>query len=98
MKIDSINRNEALSQYMNSTAGATAKTSPTVNISDSVELSEGAQKFSNLMKTAQESLKASGSDEELKVSDILDRMNSNSYHVSTDDVVNGILNYTPKGE
>ena len=97
MKIDSVNRNEAVTQYLNSTSNASAKTPPTVNISDSVELSEGAQKFSNLIKTAQDSLKASGSDEEIKVSDILAKMKDNSYHVSTDDVVKGILDFDTKG-
>lgn len=97
MKISSVNQSEAVSKYY--TVGETpAKTSPKVNnISDKVELSEGAQKFSALVKAAKESLSTSGSEEEAKVSEIIAQIRSNSYDVSTDDVVRDIMRGVPSG-
>lgn len=91
MKIDSINQSEAISKYLSNAGSPSVKDAPEVNISDSVELSEGAQKFSALLKAAKEALQASGAEEEVKVADIISRMNNHSYQVSTEDIVSSIL-------
>ena len=95
MKINSIDQNSAISNYLNNSSGVQRKTETTMHISDSVELSEGAQKFSAYVKAAQESMRASGSAEDIKVDEILKQMKSGSYSVSTEDVVNDILSGMP---
>lgn len=96
MKISSVNQSEAVSKYY--TVGETSsKTSAKMNISDKVELSEGAQKFSALIKAAKESLNASAPEEDAKVSEIIAKIRSNSYDVSTDDVVRDIMRGVPSG-
>lgn len=97
MTINSINHSEAVSKYINTTGSPASKAAPAVSRADSVELSEGAQKVSSLIKNAKEALKASGSDEDVKVADIVARLNNHTYNVSTDDVVNDILSGAPSG-
>ena len=65
------------------------------DISDSVELSEGAQKYSELLKAAKDAMENSGKSEEAKVADIMAKMNNNSYKVPTGDIVSGIMSGIP---
>lgn len=95
MRINSVQQSDAISKYLNNVNGSPAKVPSVSDISDSVELSEGAQKFSALMKEAKEAMVKAGIDEEVKVADIMARMNNNSYNVSDEDVLNGIMSGIP---
>jgi len=95
MKINPVAQSDAISKYVNSANSTSVKGPLTANISDSVELSEGAQKFSALMKAAKETVEKTGADEEAKVGDIINRMNAGTYKISTEDVVRDILSGFP---
>ncbi|MPM36303.1 hypothetical protein SDC9_82898 [bioreactor metagenome] len=98
MKINSVGNSDAISSYQNVKNNTFQKSSPTAHISDSVELSEGAQKYSALLKAAKEAMVKSGSDEEVRAADIAARIKDGSYKVSSDDVVKDILSgYPSKG-
>ena len=86
-----MNQSDAIKAYLNRTGSANGKAAPEMTVSDSVELSPGAQKFSALLKAAQESLAASGAEEALRVSEIMDSINNQSYTVPTEDVVSRIM-------
>lgn len=96
MRINSVQQSDAISKYLNNVSGSPAKVQNVSGISDSVELSEGAQKFSSLMKEAKVAMEKAGIDEEVKVADIMARMNNNSYNVSNEDVLDGIMSGIPK--
>lgn len=95
MKINSVSQNNAISKYINNVNSKPVKSTVRAEISDSVELSEGAQKYASLLKAAKESMDNSGIAEEAKVADIMARMNDNSYKVPTRDVVSGIMGGIP---
>ncbi|NLT14816.1 MAG: flagellar biosynthesis anti-sigma factor FlgM [Clostridiales bacterium] len=95
MKINSVSQNDAISKYINNVNNKPVRSPVKADISDSVELSEGAQKFAALLKAAKDSLETSGKTEEAKVADIIARMNDNSYKVPTGDVVSGIMSGIP---
>jgi anti-sigma28 factor (negative regulator of flagellin synthesis) len=95
MKINAISQNDAISKYINNVSNKPVASPVRADISDSVELSEGAQKFAALLKAAKESIENSGKAEEGKVADIIARMNDNSYKVPTDDIVSGIISGIP---
>lgn len=95
MKINAISQNDAISKYINNVNNKPVRSAVKADISDSVELSEGAQKFSALLKAARDSMENSGKTEEAKVADIIAKMNDNSYKVPTDDVVRGIMSGIP---
>jgi sialic acid synthase SpsE len=95
MRINSVQQNDAISKYMNNVNAASAKNPITTKISDTVELSEGAQKFAALMKAAKESMEGTDSAEETKAADIIAKMNSNSYKVPSEDIVKGIIKGFP---
>ncbi len=52
MKINSVGQNDAINKYVESVNRSTEKTPPVVTITDKLELSEGAQKFSEMLKAA----------------------------------------------
>lgn len=95
MKINSVEQSDSISKYVNNVGNNPSKKPVEANISDTVELSEGAQKYSALMKAAKESADKIGSDEAAKVADIMARIRSNSYEVSDKQIVNSILNSPP---
>ena len=95
MKINSVSQNDAISKYVNNVGAKPGKSPVKAEITDSVELSAGAQKFAALLKSAKDSMEKSGADEEAKAANILARMNDNTYKVPTGDVVSGILNCIP---
>ncbi len=95
MKINSVSQNDAISKYINNVNNKPVKSPIKAEISDSVELSQGAQKFAALLKSARDSMEKSGATEEAKASDIMAKMNNNSYKVPTDDVVSGIMRGIP---
>lgn len=95
MKINSVSQNNAISKYINNVNSKPVKNTVRAGISDSVELSEGAQKYASLLKAAKESMDNSSIAEEAKVADIMARMNDNSYKVPTRDVVSGIMGGIP---
>lgn len=98
MKIQSVGPSDSISKYKNSLNGISPKESHAVNISDSVELSEGAQKYSSLLKAAKEAVEKAETDEKMKAADIMRRMEEGSYRVSSDDVTKDILRgYPSKG-
>jgi hypothetical protein len=95
MKINSVSQNDAISKYINNVNAKPVKAPVKAEISDSVELSEGAQKFTALLKAAKESMDSASTLEEAKAADILAKMNDNTYNVPTKDVVSGILSGFP---
>jgi hypothetical protein len=95
MRINSVQQSDAISKYINNVNTASAKNPISTKISDTVELSEGAQKFAALMREAKESMEGADSAEEAKAADIIAKMNNQSYKVSTDDVVNEIMKGYP---
>ena len=95
MKINPISQSDAIKR-MNLNSAAASTTPLKVEINDSVELSEGALKYSELLKNAKKSLEASDESEETRASDIAARISNNTYKVSDEDVVNNILGGMPK--
>lgn len=95
MKINSVGGSDAISNYQNIKNSTVQKSSPTARISDSVELSEGAQKYSALLKAARDAVEKAGADEKLKAADLAARISDGSYSVSTGDVVKDILGGYP---
>lgn len=95
MKINSVSQSDAISKYVNNISNKPVKSPLKAEISDSVELSSGAQKFSALLKSAKEAMEQSGAAEEAKAADIIARMNDNAYKVPTGDVVSGIISGIP---
>jgi anti-sigma28 factor (negative regulator of flagellin synthesis) len=95
MRINSVSQNDAISKYINNVNAKPVKAPVKAEISDSVELSEGAQKFTALLKAAKDSMEKSGAAEEAKAADIMAKMNEGSYKVPTNDVVSGIMSGFP---
>lgn len=95
MRINSVSQNDAISKYMNTVNSKPVKGELKAEITDSVELSAGAQKFAALLKSAKDSMDNSGAAEEAKAADIMAKMNNNSYKVPTGDVVSGIMSGIP---
>lgn len=89
--INAVSQNDAISSYMTKVNSTPAKASAVGEISDSVQLSDGAQKYASLLKTAKDSMDNSSAAEDAKVADIMARMNNNTYNVPTGDVVSGIM-------
>lgn len=95
MKINPISQSDAISKYVNNINKTPVKNRVTANISDSLELSEGAQKFSALIKEAKEAVEKLGAGEEAKSAAIASQIDNNSYDVSSNNVVNDILSGIP---
>lgn len=95
MHINPINQSDAVSGVMNVNSNSYSGTKISVDINDTVELSEGAKKYSEFVKSARRAMEASEAEEETKVSDITSRISSNTYEVSDKDAVNGILGGIP---
>jgi hypothetical protein len=75
---NAVSHNDAISKYINNVNNKPVSRPVKADISDSVELSEGAQKFAALMKPPGfhgECRKT----EEAKVADIIAKINENSY-------------------
>lgn len=94
MKINSVSQSDAISKYVNTVNSKPVKSVPKAEITDSVELSPGAQKFASLLKSAKDSMEI-GSAEDAKAADIMAKMNDNAYKVPTGDVVGGIMRGIP---
>lgn len=95
MRINNVSQNDAISKYVNNVSDKPVKSQAGAGIADSVELSEGAQKYASLLKTARDSMSAADVSEEEKVADIMARMSNNSYQIPTEDVVSGIMSGIP---
>jgi hypothetical protein len=95
MKINSVSQNDAISKYINNVNAKPVKAPVKAEISDSVELSDGAQKFAALLKAAKDSMESASTLEEAKAADILAKVNDSTYDVPTKDVVSGILGGIP---
>lgn len=95
MKINPVNQNEAVSRVMNVNSNSQSGAKISVDINDTVELSEGARKYSELVKNARKAMEVSEAEEEAKVSGITSRISGNTYEVSDEDVVNDILGGIP---
>jgi hypothetical protein len=95
MKINSVAQSDAISKYVNTVNSKPVKSPLKAEISDSVELSEGAQKYAALLRSAKDSMENSSVAEEAKASAIMAKMNDNAYKVPTKDVVSGILSGIP---
>ena len=95
MKINSVSQSDAISKYINTVNSKTVKSPLKAEITDSVQLSDGAQKYAALLKSAKESMDKSSVTEEAKAADIMAKMNDNAYKVPTKDVVGGILSGIP---
>jgi anti-sigma28 factor (negative regulator of flagellin synthesis) len=95
MKIPSLGQSDAISKYTAGKANAPAKTTPTAQVSDSVELSEGAQKYAAMMKAARDTLDQTDAKEAAKAAQVKARMEAGTYQVSDNDVVKDILGGFP---
>lgn len=95
MKINPVGNSDAISNYQQMKNSTVQKSSPTANVSDSVELSEGAQKYSSILKAANEEMEKLGLDEQARVDYIQTRMSEGSYQVSAKDVAQSILDGIP---
>lgn len=95
MKISSVGSNDAILNCNKIQKSASVKGSLETKISDSLELSEGAQKYSALLKEAKESLAAADANEKIKMENILSKIKDGSYQVSEDEVVHDILSGFP---
>jgi DNA-binding ferritin-like protein len=95
MRINSVSQNDAISKYINNVNNRPVKSPIKAEITDSVQLSEGAQKFAALLKSARDSMENSSAAEDAKAADIIAKMNSDSYKVPSGDVVSGIMGGIP---
>ena len=95
MKINSVSQSDAISKYLNNVNSKPAKSPLKAQITDSVELSAGAQKYAALLKAAKDSVENSSTAEDAKAADIMAKMNNQTYKVPTSDVVSGILSGIP---
>lgn len=95
MKINPVSQSDAVSNVMNVNSNSFSGKKLEIDISDTVELSEGAKKYSELVKNARKAMEVSEADEADKASDISSRIGSNTYQVSDEDVVNNILGGIP---
>jgi anti-sigma28 factor (negative regulator of flagellin synthesis) len=91
MKINSVGQNDAISKYIDGINKKTERTAPVVNVTDKLELSEGAQKFSELLKTAKDEMSKLDVKDEQKTKDIIERMKKGTYNVSEGEVAASIL-------
>jgi anti-sigma28 factor (negative regulator of flagellin synthesis) len=91
MKINSLGKNDAISKYIDSPSRNVEKSAPVVNITDKLELSEGAQRFSELLKAAKSEMEKIGAEDEKKTADIIDKIKNGSYKVDDDAVIASIL-------
>ncbi len=95
MKINSVGQGDAISKYLNNVGSVQSKPVSAPKISDTVELSEGAQKYSAIMKAAKAAADKIGSDEDAKVADIKARIKNNTYAVSDQQITDSIINGSP---
>lgn len=95
MIVNSVSQSNAISSYINNVNTKPVTSTAKAEITDSVELSDGAQKYATLLKAAKESMDNSSIAEETKVADIMAKMNDSTYKVPTGDVVSGILSGIP---
>ncbi len=95
MRINSVSQNDAISKYINNVNAKPVKGPMATKISDSVELSEGAQKFTALLKAAKEALENASTLEDARAADIMAQIKNNAYDVPVKDVIDGILNGYP---
>jgi anti-sigma28 factor (negative regulator of flagellin synthesis) len=91
MKIQPLGHSDAISKYTSGSGAVPAKGSPSAEVSDSVVLSEGAQKYSSLLKQVRQAVERSCDNEACRAADIAERIKEGTYQVSADDVVSGIL-------
>ncbi|HHU22244.1 MAG TPA: flagellar biosynthesis anti-sigma factor FlgM [Clostridiales bacterium] len=95
MKINPLHQSEAISKYSNIVNNTRPQNAGNPGISDSLDLSQEAQRFSSLIKEAKEAMNRIGRDEEIKVAEIINQIKNNSYHVSAEDVADKILGGIP---
>lgn len=94
MRINSVAQSDAISKYINTVGAKPVKSPLKAEITDSVELSPGAQKFAALLRSAKDSMEI-GAAEDAKAADIMAKMNDNAYKIPTGDVVSGIMRGIP---
>ncbi len=88
MKINSVQQSDIVSRYMNSATNVPQKVESTRTVSnDSVELSTGAQNYAQLIKDARGALETSETNEDTRANEIMEQINSGTYSVSTDSVL-----------
>jgi DNA-binding ferritin-like protein len=95
MRINSVSQNDAISKYINNVNTKPVREPMATKISDSVELSENAQKFTALLKAAKEALENASTLEDARTADIMAQIKNNNYDVPVKDVIDGILNGYP---
>jgi anti-sigma28 factor (negative regulator of flagellin synthesis) len=95
MKINPVPQNDTISKYLSTKDKTASKTSVEANIEDKVELSEGAQKYAALIKTARDSADSSITDDDAKIADIKSKITNNTYNISDDQVARSIINGVP---
>lgn len=91
MKINSVGQNDAISKYIDGISKKTEKPGPVVNVTDKLELSEGAQKFSELLKAAKDEMARLDARDEKKSAEIIERMKKGTYNVGEGEVAASIV-------
>lgn len=89
MKINPLFQSDIVSRYMDSAACVSHKAEKTsaTSSSDSVELSNGAQKYAELLHTARSAIDQSDKDEEVRTGEIMAQYQAGTYQVSDNDVI-----------
>lgn len=90
MKINPLFQSDIVSRYMDNATCVShkaEKTSATSSSSDSVELSNGAQKYAELLHTARSAIDQSDKDEEVRTGEIMAQYQAGTYQVSDNDVI-----------
>ncbi len=91
MKINSVGNNDAISKYSNGVSRSAEKAAPMISISDKLELSEGAQKYADMLKAVKAEMDKLDERDEAKTADIIERIKNGTYQVSSSDLVASIL-------
>ncbi|NMA38100.1 MAG: flagellar biosynthesis anti-sigma factor FlgM [Papillibacter sp.] len=91
MKINHVGQNDAISKHIDGINKKIEKSGPVVNVTDKLELSEGAQKFSELIKAAKDEMAKLDAKDEKKAAEIIERMKKGTYKVGEGEVAASIV-------
>lgn len=93
MRINPAFQNEIVSNYVNNATSVQPQTevSHIVPTNDSVELSNGAQKYAELLRNARTALDTSEETEAAKAKEIAARMSAGTYEVSDDELATALM-------
>ncbi len=95
MKINPINQGDVISRVTNTNGNPLSGAQVSLDISDTVELSDGARKYADMVRSAKAAMEASEAEEEARAANIASRVTNKTYQVSDEDVVGTILGGIP---